>query len=193
MFTNFFGLILQTNLQERGHIYLGKYSGWYCQSDEAFVPTSELEDMKKPDGSLQKISTTSRNPVEWMEEENYKFKLSNFKDDLKHWLKDVSVVQPVTYHKILSAMIDDGACLEDLSISRSSTRVPWGISVPNDDSQTVYVWLDALVNYLTSLGYPDDDYSKFWPPTIQVSTWCKFLHQESTKIYKFSCFFLNVF
>uniref|UniRef100_A0A6V7IBZ4 Methionine--tRNA ligase, mitochondrial n=1 Tax=Bracon brevicornis TaxID=1563983 RepID=A0A6V7IBZ4_9HYME len=156
------------NLQNAGHLYLDKYSGWYCLSDEAFVPQSELEDVKKSDGSIVKVSTLSGNPVEWMEEENYKFRLSSFQDDLRHWLRDEKTVRPLKYHKILSSWIEDGACLEDLSVSRPASRAPWGIKVPNDDSHTIYVWLDALVNYLTCLGYPSEDYKKFWPPTIQV-------------------------
>lgn len=79
-----------------------------------------------------------------------------------------NVVQPVKFHKILLDMIENGACLEDLSISRPIDRVSWGIPVPDDNSQSIYVWLDALVNYLTSLGYPDEKYKKFWPPDIQV-------------------------
>lgn len=105
-----------------------------------------------------------------MEEENYKFKLSNLQDDLKYWLKDLSVVKPIKYHKILLSMIDEGSAMNDLSISRPTSRAPWGINVPNDESQTIYVWLDALVNYLTSLGYPDDKYKNYWPPKIQVRT-----------------------
>ncbi|XP_015110982.2 methionine--tRNA ligase, mitochondrial [Diachasma alloeum] len=157
-----------TNLHNSGHIYLGKYSGWYCMSDEAFVPSSELEELKKPDGSAIKISSASGNPVEWMEEENYKFRLSSFQDDLRHWLRNEKSVQPAKYHRILSNWVEEGACLEDLSVSRPATRAPWGVKVPNDDSHTVYVWLDALINYLTVLGYPEDNYKKFWPPTVQV-------------------------
>ncbi|XP_011298070.1 methionine--tRNA ligase, mitochondrial [Fopius arisanus] len=156
------------SLQNSGHLYLGKYSGWYCVSDEAFVLPSDLEDLKKPDGSTIKISSVSGNPVEWMEEENYKFRLSSFQDDLRHWLKDEKCVQPLKYHKLLSNWVEEGSCLEDLSVSRPAARAPWAIPVPNDHSHTVYVWLDALINYLTVLGYPDDDYKKFWPPKVQV-------------------------
>ena len=77
-------------------------------------------------------------------------------------------VQPSTFHKILSHWIEEGACLEDLSISRPVSRVPWGIPTPNDPNQTIYVWLDALVNYMTSLGYPDEKFKQFWPPNVQV-------------------------
>jgi methionyl-tRNA synthetase len=78
------------------------------------------------------------------------------------------VIQPLTFHKILSQWIEDATFLEDLSVSRPADRVSWGIPTPNDKNQTIYVWLDALVNYLTSLGYPDNKFRKFWPPSIQV-------------------------
>ncbi|XP_057336480.1 methionine--tRNA ligase, mitochondrial [Microplitis mediator] len=158
-----------TTLEDSGHLYLGKYSGWYCISDEAFVPESELEEKKLLNGDTIKVSASSGNKVQWMEEENYKFKLSSMQDDLKYWLKNVKVVQPLKFHKILSCWIEEGSCLEDLSVSRPISRAPWGIKVPNDNSHTIYVWLDALVNYLTSLGYPKNrEFAKFWPPTVQV-------------------------
>ncbi|KAK0159260.1 hypothetical protein PV328_010157 [Microctonus aethiopoides] len=157
-----------TQLQNKGHIYLGKYSGWYCVSDEAFVSELELEEKKDASGNIIKVSATSGNIVEWMEEDNYKFRLSHFQDDLKHWLKDSTVVRPMKFHKMLLNWIEEGTCLEDLSISRPVSRAPWGLPVPNDSSHTIYVWLDALVNYLTSVDYPNDKFSKLWPPRIQV-------------------------
>lgn len=78
----------QKLLEERGHIYLGNYSGWYCVSDEAFVSSKEVAEQKDPSGKVLKVSANSGNPVEWMEEKNYKFRLSAFQDDLKYWLKD---------------------------------------------------------------------------------------------------------
>ncbi|XP_034937824.1 methionine--tRNA ligase, mitochondrial-like [Chelonus insularis] len=156
-------------LEKNGHIYLGKYSGWYCTEDEAFVPETEIEEKKFENGTSIKISNSSGNTVEWMEEENYKFRLSSFRNDLKYWLKDEKSVQPLKYHKILSSWIEEGSCLQDLSVSRPSFRSPWGIKVPRNDSQTIYVWLDALVNYLTGIGYSSDHkLSKFWPPSLQV-------------------------
>lgn len=78
----------QKRLEERGHIYMGKYSGWYCVSDEAFLSEEELEEQKDSTGKTIKVSAESGNVVEWTEEENYKFRLSAFQDDLKYWLKD---------------------------------------------------------------------------------------------------------
>ncbi|CAD6208061.1 GSCOCG00010335001-RA-CDS [Cotesia congregata] len=157
-----------TTLKENGHLYLGKYSGWYCVSDEAFVPESELLE-KVSNGKTIKVSAASGNLVQWMEEDNYKFKLSSMQDDLKYWLKNVKAVEPIKFHKILTSWIEEGSCLEDLSVSRPVSRAPWGIKVPNDNSHTIYVWLDALVSYLTSLGYPkNQEFAKFWPPTVQI-------------------------
>ncbi|KAL3202075.1 hypothetical protein MRX96_053450 [Rhipicephalus microplus] len=100
-----------------------------------------------------------------MEEKNYLFRLSHFQEDLLHWLKSSEgIVKPAKFQKLLMHWIDGG--LQDLSVSRKSTRVHWGIHVPEDSSQTIYVWLDALVNYLTVSGYPDKNH--VWPPDCQV-------------------------
>ncbi|XP_014212192.1 methionine--tRNA ligase, mitochondrial isoform X1 [Copidosoma floridanum] len=155
-------------LEEKNHIYKGKYTGWYCVPDEAFLFDQDLVDKKTPSGDTIKVSAESGHPVEWTEEDNYKFRLSSFQDDLRHWLKDEKVVQPSVYHKILSQWVEDERCLADLSISRPRSRAPWGIRTPSDPDQTIYVWLDALVNYLTVLGYPHREFKQFWPPTVQV-------------------------
>ncbi|KAM0730719.1 Methionine--tRNA ligase, mitochondrial [Formica fusca] len=155
-------------LEERGHIYLGKYSGWYCVSDEAFLSDTELVEQRDLTGKIIKVSAQSGNTVEWTEEENYKFRLSAFQDDLRHWLKDENVIRPALYHKILSEWIEEGTCLQDLSITRIRNKVPWAMPSPCDESHSIYVWMDALINYLTALGYPDESFKEFWPPTIQV-------------------------
>jgi len=79
-----------------------------------------------------------------------------------------NTVRPALYHKMLSEWVEEGKCLQDLSISRIRNKVPWAIPSPCDESQSIYVWLDALVNYLTALGYPNESFKEFWPPTIQV-------------------------
>ncbi|KAJ8687011.1 hypothetical protein QAD02_022805 [Eretmocerus hayati] len=155
-------------LEQNGHIYKGEYAGWYCTSDESFLSDKDLVEKKTPSGEVVRVSAESGHVVEWTEETNFKFRLSKFQDDLKYWLKQEDVVQPSVFHKILSQMIDNEDCLSDLSVSRPRKRSLWGIPTPNDSDQTVYVWLDALVNYLTSLGYPDEKFRKFWPPTVQV-------------------------
>lgn len=94
------------------------------------------------------------------------FKLKDFKNDLKNYLKN-NIVVPESYNAYLNNQIDE---LEDLSVSRETKRVSWGINVPNDSSQVIYVWLDALINYLTTAGYPDDKikFKKLWPPDVHV-------------------------
>lgn len=147
------------HLEDNGHIYRGKYAGWYNVSEEAFV--SDKEVIWK---SSTEAVTESGDVLEWAEEDSYKFRLTSFTDDLRHWLKDENVIQPTIYRNSLLAWLDD---LQDLSISRPARRVRWGIRTPSDKSHTIYVWLDALVNYLTALGYPDNSFKEFWPP-VQV-------------------------
>ncbi|CAK9824765.1 Methionine--tRNA ligase, mitochondrial [Anthophora retusa] len=152
-------------LEERGHIYKGKYSGWYSVSEETFVSNKEVLQKDSTAESSNKTFSESRHVLEWTEEDTYKFRLTSFKDDLKCWFQDENVIKPAIYRSKIISWLDD---LEDLSISRPIQRVPWAISTPSDESHTVYVWLDALVNYLTSVGYPDNSFKKFWPPTVQV-------------------------
>ncbi|KAH6939132.1 hypothetical protein HPB50_016104 [Hyalomma asiaticum] len=141
------------------------YKGWYSTQDELFLSESEVTEVKQADGTSQKVSVESGHPVEWMEEKNYLFRLSHFQGDLVHWLRSSEgVVKPAKFQKLLMHWIDAG--LQDLSLSRQSTRVHWGIRVPEDGSQTIYVWLDALVNYLTVSGYPDKNHT--WPPDCHV-------------------------
>ena len=148
-------------LQENGHIYKSKYQGWYCSSDESFVTT--VEDVTK-DGVTKKVSSESGHEVEWIEEENYMFKLSQFQEPLLRWLDTKpAVIVPDVFHALVKQIVSKG--LQDLSISRPSNRLSWAIRVPNDESQTIYVWLDALANYLTVAGYPE---TKLWPPDLQV-------------------------
>ncbi|CAK9807544.1 Methionine--tRNA ligase, mitochondrial [Anthophora quadrimaculata] len=152
-------------LEERGHIYKGKYSGWYSASEEAFVPNKEVLQKDSKTESSDKTFSESGHVLEWTEEDTYKFRLTSFKDDLKCWFQDENLIKPAIYRSQIISWLDD---LEDLSISRPIQRVPWAISAPSDESHTVYVWLDALINYLTSVGYPDNSFKKFWPPTVQV-------------------------
>ncbi|XP_015188249.1 PREDICTED: methionine--tRNA ligase, mitochondrial isoform X3 [Polistes dominula] len=155
-------------LDTKGYIYLGKYSGWYCTSDEAFLTNIELDEITDASGKKIKVSKESGHSVEWTEEDNYKFRLSNLKDELKYWIKKDTTVQPEKYHKILYKWIEEDISSYDLSISRPTSRVPWSISTPQNKNQSIYVWLEALVNYLTVLGYPDNTYKQFWPPSLQV-------------------------
>lgn len=150
-------------LKSRNYLYMDKYCGWYCVPDEMFLTESQIVTQTDRSSKEIKVSELSGHPVEWNEEENFMFKLSSVKSDLLHWLKDVETVQPVKFHSILKQWIEDTSF--DVSVSRPSSRIPWGVPVPSCPSQTVYVWLDALVNYLTVAGFPN---SMSWPPTVQV-------------------------
>ncbi|XP_031350428.1 methionine--tRNA ligase, mitochondrial-like [Photinus pyralis] len=158
-------------LSKNGYIYSSKYSGWYCVSDETFLSESQLKETVNSNGERTLVSLESGHPVEWTEEQNYMFTLSKFQKELMKWLsKNDGVVKPKKYQKILWDMISNEE-LADVSISRPSSRVHWGVKVPGDDTQTVYVWLDALVNYLTVAGYPDiesETFNNIWPPEVQV-------------------------
>ncbi|EDW81670.1 uncharacterized protein Dwil_GK10894 [Drosophila willistoni] len=150
-------------LHDNGHIYSAAYSGWYCVSDEVFLTDSQL---RLDEASGMRYSLESGHPVEWTEETNYMFRLSQFQDDVRHWVKQEARIRPAKFEKILLDTLSEP--LPDVSVSRPSNRVHWAIPVPGDDSQTVYVWLDALVNYLSSLGYPNEKFAKHWPPAQQI-------------------------
>lgn len=122
-----------------------------------------MDPKTQPDGSRVTIDNKR---VDFITEETYKFKLHDFKNDLLHWLNSGNVVQPLPFKKLLEGWIHNDAVMQDLSISRPADRVKWGIAVPNDPSQLIYVWLDALTCYLTTNGYPGNNFK--WPPDLQV-------------------------
>nr|CAH7757054.1 unnamed protein product [Callosobruchus chinensis] len=156
-------------LLENGQIYKSAYEGYYCVQDETFLTESQLKEVTCQNGDTMLVSLETGHSVEWTKEENYMFKLNRFRDDLIHWLKsDENIVRPKIFHKILLDMLSND--LQDLSISRPASRVHWAIPVPEDDSQTVYVWLDALINYLSAAGYAKDEeaFNRTWPPDVQV-------------------------
>ncbi|XP_017464754.1 PREDICTED: methionine--tRNA ligase, mitochondrial isoform X1 [Rhagoletis zephyria] len=150
-------------LHKLGHIYSAAYSGWYCVSDETFLTDSQL---RLDTATGARFSLESGHPVEWTEETNYMFRLSEIQENVIYWVKKGGHVRPKKFEKILLDMLSES--LPDVSVSRPANRVHWAIPVPDDETQTVYVWLDALINYLTSAGYPDKKYRKFWPPNVQV-------------------------
>ncbi|XP_067670551.1 methionine--tRNA ligase, mitochondrial-like [Haliotis asinina] len=149
-------------LESNGHIYRGSYEGWYSVSDEAFLTSEEVKDVTTQDGSNAKVSVESEQPVTWLKEDNYMFRLSAFTHRLQQWL-DTGAVKPSKFDSVIRQYLQD---LPDLSVSRQRERLPWGVPVPGDESQTIYVWLDALINYLTVAGYPDN--LTTWPPTSQI-------------------------
>ncbi|XP_063046901.1 methionine--tRNA ligase, mitochondrial [Engraulis encrasicolus] len=143
-----------TVLLKKGLIYKGSYEGWYSTQDESFLTPTQVTKVTDANGNEITISTESGHKVEWMKEDNYMFRLSEFRAPLQQWLRDnPSAVQPEKFYHIVLQWLDDD--LPDLSVSRHKSRLQWGIGVPDDPEQTVYVWLDALVNYLTVAGYPE--------------------------------------
>uniref|UniRef100_A0A673CBX0 Methionine--tRNA ligase, mitochondrial n=1 Tax=Sphaeramia orbicularis TaxID=375764 RepID=A0A673CBX0_9TELE len=147
-------------LWNNGFIYKGSYEGWYSTPDESFLTASQVGDALDPSGKEIKVSLESGHKVEWMKEENYMFRLSAFRSELLDWLSaNPLAVQPERFYQdVLQWLQED---LPDLSVSRQKSRLQWGIPVPGDPEQTIYVWLDALVNYLTVAGYPDE-HSQWW-------------------------------
>ncbi len=145
-------------LVEAGDIYLGTYAGWYSVRDEAFYAESELVDGKAPTGA----------PVEWVEEPSYFFRLSAWGERLlAYYDSDPQVILPLARRNEVVSFVKSG--LQDLSISRTSFR--WGIPVPGDPAHVMYVWLDALTNYISALGYPDTEgelFETFWPADLHV-------------------------
>lgn len=139
------------------HIKKGKYSGWYCTADETFLSQDQIELVNNI-----RVSKESGRPVEWAEEDNYKFDLRPFKNHLQNWLDKPDRIKPKVFHEILNREVND---LYEISLSRPKSRVSWGILVPGDSTQTIYVWLDALVNYLTVSGYPNTEH---WPPNVHI-------------------------
>ena len=140
---------------KNGDIYKKKYKGLYCVGCEKFLQTRDLVDGKCP-------IHPNLEPTE-LEEENYFFKLSNYQEFLKEYLSREDIVIPEHRRKEAELFVENG--LEDFSISREREKLPWGVPVPDDDSQVMYVWFDALTNYISTLGWPEDaagSYKKFW-------------------------------
>mmetsp|Transcript_23687 Transcript_23687/g.36586 ORF Transcript_23687/g.36586 Transcript_23687/m.36586 type:complete len:575 (+) Transcript_23687:75-1799(+) len=151
---------LWNTLVEKGAIYLGAYEGWYSVRDECYYTESELVDGKAPTGA----------EVEWVvKEPSYFFKLSEYEEKLLELYEDSpDFIAPNSRRNEVLSFVKGG--LKDLSISRTSFE--WGVPVPGDDDHVMYVWIDALANYISALGYPNmeegSDFSKFWPASLHV-------------------------
>ena len=170
---------LWSELEKNDDIYLSNYSGWYSVSDEAFYSEDEIEEI---DG--KKIAISSKSPVEWIEEESYFFRLSKWeKPLLKYYEDNPDFIYPESRRNEVISFVKSG--LKDLSVSRKSFS--WGIPVPSNKNHVIYVWLDALTNYLSALNYPNKDdelFKKFWPASI---------HLIGKDILKISCCLLASF
>ena len=154
---------LWNKLVKSGDIYLDKYKGWYSVSDEAYYDDDEIEEK---DGF--KISKLSGSKVEWVEEESYFFKLSSWtKKLLEVYKSNPTFILPIARKNEVIKFVEKG--LKDLSVSRTSFS--WGIPVPKNQKHIIYVWLDALTNYLSALNYPDissDLYKNYWPADLHI-------------------------
>lgn len=155
---------LWRRMEANGDIYLDAFSGWYSVRDEAFY--TEAETTSAEDGT--RVATETNTPVEWTEEASYFFRLSAYQDKLLA-LYDAQpdFIAPVSRRNEIVNFVKGG--LRDLSISR--TTFDWGIQVPNDPEHVMYVWVDALTNYITGVGYPDTEsakYQKYWPADLHI-------------------------
>ena len=150
-------------LEKSGDIYLSKYSGWYSVSDEAYYDEDEILTEGK-----NKIAKSSRSKVEWVEEESYFFKLSSWQEKLlEHYNNNPNFILPKSRYNEVVQFVKKG--LKDLSVSRTS--FDWGIAVPGNNKHVIYVWLDALTNYLSALNFPKTEnklYKDFWPADIHI-------------------------
>ena len=154
---------LWNRLVKSGDIYLSKYKGWYSVSDEAYYNSDEIIEKNG-----KKISNFSGSTVEWVEEESFFFKLSAWeKKLLEFYDKNEKFILPISRRNEVVNFVKQG--LKDLSVSRTSFT--WGIKVPNHNNHVIYVWLDALTNYLSALNFPDinnDLYKKYWPASVHI-------------------------
>ena len=141
------------------HIYSSSYDGWYCEGCERFVTQKEYEDN-------QGACPDHQAPYQHLTESNYYFRVSDFKDEIKAAIENGKMqILPEFRKNETLRLLEDAP---DVSISRPVAHLKWGIPVPGDESQVMYVWMDALTNYITILGYPDQDISNYWPATVQV-------------------------
>ena len=154
---------LWKELEKNDDIYLSKYSGWYSVSDEAFYNDDEITDKDKI-----KISISSGSKVEWIEEESYFFRLSKWQNKLLNYYENnKDFISPKSRKNEVISFVKSG--LKDLSISRRTFS--WGIKVPGNSEHVIYVWLDALTNYISGLNYPNIDdelYKNFWPASVHL-------------------------
>ncbi|MBR2741947.1 methionine--tRNA ligase [Candidatus Saccharibacteria bacterium] len=140
------------------HIYLAKYNGWYCTGCERYVTDKEYEENNG-------VCPDHQKPYEKLEEENYYLRISDFRDEIREAIEsDKMLILPDYRKKEMLKLLEESP---DVSISRPISQLTWGVPVPGDDSQVMYVWIDALSNYITVLGYPEEDISDWWPARAQ--------------------------
>ncbi|WP_416831829.1 MAG: methionine--tRNA ligase [Erythrobacter sp.] len=152
---------LWQRMEAAGDLYLDRYEGWYSVRDEAYYDESELVEGE----GGEKLSPQGT-PVEWTVEESWFFRLSKYQEPLLDLLKSPGFLEPASRRNEMIAFVEQG--LRDLSVSRTS--FDWGVKVPGSDNHVMYVWVDALTNYLTGLGFPDDtpEMAEFWPASLHL-------------------------
>ncbi|KAL4435093.1 hypothetical protein ABPG74_003586 [Tetrahymena malaccensis] len=165
-------------LEKKGFIDMKKYEGWYHTSDETFIGEKDL--VKDSSG---KFVTQSGQPVDWVSEETHIFVLDKIREQVIKYLENQKPVYPEHYNNSMIKQLEE---LKDISISRPKSRLTWGITVPSNEKYTIYVWLDALTNYLTGLGYPHNNINK-----MHLSN--NFFHIMGKDILKFHSIFWPAF
>ncbi|MBV7267053.1 methionine--tRNA ligase [Erythrobacter ani] len=150
-----------SRMEAADDLYLDRYEGWYSVRDEAYYDESELTE-----GEGGAKLSPQGTPVEWTVEESWFFRLSKYQDRLLELLRSPAFLEPASRRNEMIAFVEQG--LRDLSVSRTS--FDWGVKVPGSDNHVMYVWVDALTNYLTGLGFPDDtsDMREFWPADLHI-------------------------
>ena len=142
----------------KDHIYSSKYEGWYCTGCERYITNKEYEENNG-------VCPDHQKPYERLEEENYYLRISDFKDEIREKIEsDELLILPEFRKREILKLLEDSP---DVSISRPKSQLTWGVSVPDDDTQVMYVWIDALANYITVLGFPEKDISDWWPATAE--------------------------
>lgn len=141
------------------HIYKADYEGWYCEGCESFVTEKEYAENNG-------ICPDHKTPYIHLNESNYYYRVSDFKDEIRKKIEsDELRILPEFRKKEILKLLED---TPDVSISRPKAHLNWGVEVPDDDTQVMYVWMDALSNYITVLGYPEKDISDFWPAKVEI-------------------------
>lgn len=155
-----------SKLEARGDIYLDQYDGWYSVREEGYFGENEIVNDPETGNKLSPNGTE----VNWVEEPSFFFKLSEYQDKLLQlYEENPAFIQPESRRNEVISFVKSG--LKDLSISRHKKRLHWGVPVPDHDDHVMYVWLDALTNYITGIGYPEEDkdsFKKFWPADCHV-------------------------
>ncbi|KAK7632393.1 methionine-tRNA synthetase [Phyllosticta citricarpa] len=181
-------------LEKRGYIYLSKHEGWYSVSDETFYPSAQVHLIIDPTtGKKIMVSKETGKEVEWTTETNYHFQLSAFRDKLLEFYKENPdwIVPRFRMEEVIQSVT---AGLSDLSISRPGSRLKWAIPVPTDDQQRIYVWLDALLNYATTIGFPWSPDAETTNETLMASSgWPPDCHVIGKDIMRFHCVYWPAF